>query len=169
MQSDGIRRDRRSRRPFLRLCQICLCAKGDRLPRLYADSPGANPARTYEKPRVLRVDGRILLHISGVESGTGLANSERLFVWRGDGWRDVDVTSWLEELERRAPPGFSAVKAIFPDYVTLKASTPLWLDSDDVDCPSGKRADLTLAWRSDRIALDSVRLQAAGECGKPLR
>jgi uncharacterized protein len=132
-------------------------------------SPGANPARTYEKPRVLRVDGRILLHISGVESGTGLANSERLFVWRGDGWRDVDVTSWLEELERRAPPGFSAVKGIFPDYVTLKASTPLWLDSDDVNCPSGKRADLTLAWRSDRIALDSVRLQAAGECGKPLR
>jgi hypothetical protein len=131
-------------------------------------SPDANPARTYQKPQILRADGRVLLHIPGVESGTGLANSERLFVWRGDHWRDVDVTSWLEVLARRAPAGFSAIKGIYPDYVTLKASTPLWLDSDDIDCPSGKRADLTLAWRGDRIALDGMRLEMTGECGKPL-
>jgi len=132
-------------------------------------SPGANPARTYQKPRILRVDGRVLLHIPGTESGTGAANSERLFVWRGAHWRDVDVTSWLEELASRAPTGFSAIKGIYPDYAALKASTPLWRDSDDIDCPSAKRADLTLAWHGDRIALKDMRLETAGECGKPLR
>jgi uncharacterized protein len=130
-------------------------------------SPDANPARTYQKPQILRADGRVLLHVSGVESGTGLANSERLFVWRGDHWRDVDVTSWQEELARRAPKGFSAIKGVFPDYVALKASTPLWLDSDDIDCPSGKRADLTLGWQGERIALKDIRLAAAAPCGKP--
>ncbi len=79
------------------------------------------------------------------------------------------MTSWLEELANRAPAGFSAIKGIYPDYLTLKASTPLWLDSDDIDCPSGKRADLALAWRGDRIALDGMRLEMTGECGKPLR
>jgi uncharacterized protein len=132
-------------------------------------SPDANPARIYGKPQILRVDGRVLLHIPGTESGTGAANSERLFAWRGEHWRDVDVTSWLEELASRAPAGFSAIRGIYPDYATLKASTPLWRDSDDIDCPSGKRADLALAWRGDRIALDSMRLEMAGECGRPLR
>jgi hypothetical protein len=49
----------------------------------------------------------------------------------------------------------------------LKASTPLWLDSDDIDCPSGKRADLTLGWQGERIALKDIRLAAAAPCGKP--
>ena len=132
-------------------------------------SPDANPADTFDKPRILRGRDRVLLHFPCVESGTAPANCERLFRWAASRWRPVDATSWLEDLRRRAPQGYSAIKGIFPDYLALKASTPLWSDSDDVDCPSGPRVEIGLKWRDDRIALASLRAQPAGRCGQALR
>ena len=125
----------------------------------------ADPAIGYDKPRLLRSGGRVLLHIPGSESGTGNFNRERLFVWRAGQWRDVDTTAWLDDLARRLPAGYGAWKGIYPDYVALKASTPLWRKGDGNACPSGGRAYILLGWRGDRIVLRDVRLRKAPACG----
>jgi hypothetical protein len=128
-------------------------------------APEGDPAIGYDKPRLLRGGGRVLLHIPASESGTGNFNRGRLFVWRAGQWRDVDTTAWLDDLAHRLPAGYGAWKGIYPDYVALKASTPLWRKGDGNACPSGGRADLVLGWRGDRIVLRNVRLRKAAECG----
>jgi hypothetical protein len=131
-------------------------------------SPDPDPAFYYSRPRILHSEGRAALHIPAYESGTGNFNRERLFVWRDGGWRDVDVASWLGDLARRLPAGLGVWQGVFPDYATLKAGTPIWRKGDGNACPSGGRAALALGWRGDRIALERIRLQKAGECGEPL-
>ncbi|WP_158814086.1 lysozyme inhibitor LprI family protein [Methylocapsa sp. S129] len=132
-------------------------------------APDADAAFYYDKPRLLHAGRRTMLQIPAYESGTGNFNRERLFVWRDGRWRDVDITSWEGELARRLPAGEGVWQGIFPDYVALKASTPVWRKDDGNACPSGGRADLGLGWRGDRIALETIRLRKAGECGEPLR
>jgi hypothetical protein len=128
----------------------------------------SDPAVTYDKPRLLRSSGRVLLHIPGSESGTGNFNRERLFVWRDGQWGDVDTTGWLDELARRLPKGYGAWKGIYPDYVRMTASTPLWREGDGNACGSGGRADLVLGWQADRIVLRGIQRRKAGECGEEL-
>ena len=128
----------------------------------------SDPAVSYDKPRLLRSSGRVLLHIPGSESGTGNFNRERLFVWRDGQWGDVDTTGWLDELARRLPKGYGAWKGIYPDYVRMKASTPLWREGDGNACGSGGRADLVLGWQADRIVLRGIQRRKAGECGEEL-
>jgi hypothetical protein len=128
----------------------------------------SDPAVGYDKPRLLRGSGRALLHIPGSESGTGNFNRERLFVWRDGQWGDVDTTGWLDELARRLPKGYGAWKGIYPDYVRMKASTPLWREGDGNACGSGGRADLVLGWQADRIVLRGIQRRKAGECGEEM-
>jgi uncharacterized protein len=131
-------------------------------------APDTDPAFYFGKPRLLHAGHRTLLQIPAYESGTGNFNRERLLVWRDGRWRNVDITSWEAELARRLPAGEGVWKGIYPDYLALKASTPVWRKDDGNACPGGGRADLVLAWREDRITLESIRLRKAGECGEPL-
>jgi hypothetical protein len=132
-------------------------------------APDPDAATFFEKPKLLRSGARMLLHIPGSESGTGNFNRERLLVWRRDHWQDVDTTSWLEDLARRLPAGHGVWKGVYPDYLALTASTPLWRDGDANACPTGGRADIRLGWHGDAIVVNAIRLAAAGECGEPLR
>jgi uncharacterized protein len=132
-----------------------------------AISPDGDGAIAYQKPRLLHLGARALLHLPAYESGTGNFNRERLFVWRGDHWQDVDVTTWLNEMAHRLPVGLAVWKGVFPDYSAMKACTPVWRTTDGNCCPSGGGADLTLEWKDDRIALAGVRLKRSGECGAP--
>jgi hypothetical protein len=129
---------------------------------------GDDGAFWYDKPKILHSAGRVLLHIPAWESGTGNFNRELLYVWAKDGWRDVDVTSWLDDLAHRLPQGLGVQKGVFPDYATMKAETPLWRDEDGGNCPTGGRARIGLQWRGDRIAVRSVRIEKGGDCGEPL-
>lgn len=115
-----------------------------------------NEGGGFDTPKLIRTPARIFLQIPGSESGTGNFNRERLYVWRNEQWNAVDTTSWRDSLQRRLPKGLGAWKGIYPDYVTLRASTPLWRDGDSNASPTGGRARLRFAWRGDRIILTSV-------------
>ena len=129
---------------------------------------GDDAAFAYDKPKILRAGGRVVLHVPASESGTGNFNRERLYAWANDGWRDVDVTGWLDELNRRLPSGLGVVKGIYPDYATMTAETPLWREQDGPTCGQGGRAHVELQWRGERIAVGGVRIDKAGECGEAL-
>ena len=120
-----------------------------------------NDGGIFYTSTVIRTGGGILLHLPGTESGTGNFNRERLFVWSDRHWRDVDATSWLDVLARRLPKGLRALKGIYPDYRTMKASTPLWRRADSNASPTGGSARLRLALRGDKIVLQSVSLRHA--------
>jgi hypothetical protein len=57
---------------------------------------GDDAAFGYDKPELLRAGGRVVLHVPAYESGIGNFNRELLYTWANDGWRDVDVTGWLD-------------------------------------------------------------------------
>ncbi len=69
----------------------------------------------------------------------------------------------------RLPQGLAVRKGIYPNYATLKATTPLWRKDDAGACPTGGIAEIALQWRGDRIALGDVRVVKGGECSEPLR
>jgi hypothetical protein len=129
---------------------------GGRLRILFGPENMGGP---FFDPKVIHTAAGVLLNIPGFDTGTGNFNRERLYVWRKSQWRLVDTTSWLDTLAKRLPKGLSAVKGIYPDYRTLRASTPLWRDSDGNALPTGGRATIGLGWRSDRIVLQSVSVR----------
>jgi hypothetical protein len=73
--------------------------------------------------------------------------------------RLVDTTSWLDTLAKRLPKGLGAWKGVYPDYRTMKASTPLWRTGDGNASPTGGRAAIRLGWRGDKIVLQSVSVR----------
>ncbi|WP_152536246.1 hypothetical protein [Mesorhizobium loti] len=116
----------------------------------------------YDRPEILRSAGRIVLHIPAAEDGTGFFNRELLYVWEKGGWHDVDVTSWLDEIQHRLSPGLGALKGIFPNYATMKAGTPIWhAVADSNPCPTAGHADISLAWSGDRIVLTSLHINTS--------
>jgi hypothetical protein len=129
---------------------------------------GDDPPYFYGKPQIVRSAGRILLHIPATESGSGNFNRELLYVWAKDGWHDVDVTSWLDELRHLLPHGLRVLKGVYPDYATMNAETPLWHEEDGGTCPNGGLAEISLQWRGDRVAVRDMRIAKDGECGEPL-
>jgi hypothetical protein len=50
----------------------------------------------------------------------------------------------------------------------MTAETPVWRQQDGPQCAEGGRAHIELPWRGDRIAVGSVRIAKAGECGEAL-
>ena len=113
----------------------------------------------YEKPKIFKAAGRGFLHLPGHDSGTGNFNLERLFVWHG-AWAQADITDWIGDLQRRLPKGYAVWKGVYPDYVKLTASTPLWrTETDGNCCPTGGRADIDIGWQGDRLVVKSVQVK----------
>lgn len=113
----------------------------------------------FSDPEMVKSPQGTLLLISGFDTGTGNFNRERLYVWRRTEWRLADTTSWLDVLAKRLPKGLSAQKGIYPDYVRMTASTPLWRSRDGNALPSGGSASIRLAWKGDTVVLQSVNVR----------
>jgi hypothetical protein len=113
----------------------------------------------FSDPKLTTLPRGKLLLIPGFDTGTGNFNRERLYVWRKTAWRLADTTSWLDTLGKRLPKGLSAQKGIYPDYVRMTASTPLWRSRDGNASPSGGNASIRLAWQGDKIVLQSVSVR----------
>jgi hypothetical protein len=113
----------------------------------------------FDDPELIGTSAGALLHFPGFDTGTGNFNRERLYIWRKSEWRLADTTSWLDALAKRLPKGLRALKGVYPDYRTMKASTPLWRDSDGNASPTGGRAIIRLGWRGDKIVLQSVSVR----------
>ena len=121
---------------------------------------GDDAAFIYGKPKILHSGGRILLHIPAVEDGTGNFNRELLYAWEEDGWHDIDVVTWLDDLARRLPKGLGALKGVFPDYATMTAGTPVWYATTDSNaCPTAGHVDISLAWSGDRLVIAGLRIR----------
>ena len=131
-------------------------------------APQSDPAFEYDAPKILRTKARTLLEIPADEDGSGLFNRESLYAWHDGRWNDVDVTSWLADLNRRLPKGLGAIRGIYPDYLTMRAYTPIWKTAEDSNaCATAGGATLTLQWQGDRVVLKDIHRQKAGECGEP--
>ena len=131
---------------------------------------GDNWPYSYAKPQIVRSAGHILLLIPATESGSGYFNREILYVRTKDGWHDLDVTSWLDELRHRSARRASRGEGAYPGLCGDEAGveTPLWHEEDGGSCPKGGLAEISLQWRGDRLAVRDVRFAKAGECGQPL-
>jgi hypothetical protein len=121
----------------------------------------------YSTPKLLTGETRTLLHLPGYEDGTGNFNVERLYVWREGAWKQIDLDTWRKDLSKRLPQGYEIWKGVFPDYVKMVATTPLWRwKSDGNCCPTGGRADIVLDWQGDRLVLKSVTFKLGAKYAK---
>ena len=131
-------------------------------------APQSDPAFEYDAPKIIRAKAHTLLEIPALDDGSGFFNRESLFNWHDGHWNDVDVTSWLDDLNRRLPKGLGAIRGIYPDYRTMRAYTPIWKVADDSNaCATAGGAELSLQWQGDRVALKDIHRQKAGACGEP--
>ena len=122
---------------------------------VFADRRGVTACAA---PRLFRGAQGVTLHLPCHQYGTGNINFESLYAWRGGQWRELDVESWTHALRERLPRGLEAWKGIYPDYRALTARTPLWRPGDGNCCPTGGRAEITLAWEGDRLMLRDLRV-----------
>jgi uncharacterized protein len=121
----------------------------------------------FEAPAALDTPFGRMLWLAGYVSGTGNFNAEHVFRYDKDRLVEIDVTSWLDDLQRRVPKGWGAWKGVYPDYRKFTASTPLWQGGDGNCCPTAGRADIRLGLDHDRLVLREVTIargeKAAGE------
>jgi len=104
-------------------------------------------------PRLYQGPTGVMLHLPCHHHGTGNINFESLYARQGGQWRERDIESWTFDLRERLPRGLEVWKGIYPDYARLTARTPLWRPGDGNCCPTGGRADITLAWQGERLVL----------------
>jgi uncharacterized protein len=118
----------------------------------------ADDSAHYAAPRIIaRPDGK-LLELRGSLEGTGDLNASSLYREADGRWREIDASSWLDEMSRRLPKGRSVVKGVYPNWEKMTADTPIWRDRDGNCCPSGGSAHVTLALQDDRIVLTGLRV-----------
>lgn len=109
-----------------------------------------------------------LLHISGVGSGTGGANADRLYQWRdaedasgGEGWREIDLHKWWDTIEGLLPTDLEIRKGVAYDFhypwETPVAFTPLWRPDDAQCCPQGGEAIISFEITDDQLVATKVR------------
>ena len=110
----------------------------------------------YEAPAILPTPRGTLLTLPGHISGTGNFSAETLFLWRDGSWREIDTSSWIDQLVARLPKGVGAWKGIYPDWRTMTARTALWRDGDANCCPHAGSATVTLRLDHERIVLVSL-------------
>jgi hypothetical protein len=130
--------------------------EGDKLRILFVPENIGGP---FSDPKLIKNSQGTLLLVQGFDTGTGNFNRERLYVWRKNGWRLADTTSWLDVLAKRLPKGLAAMKGIYPDYRRMTAATPLWRAGDGSASPNGGSASIRLAWKGDAVTLQSVSVR----------
>lgn len=96
-------------------------------------------------------------------SGTGGFNDDRFFLWQAPEWRELDATSWQEQLAERLPEGLSVRKGIRIDLSHMHATTPLFHEEDGNCCPSGGTGEFELALQDGRLVLRELQVRAVTE------
>ena len=118
----------------------------------------ADDSAHYAAPEIIaRPDGNLLV-LRGSLEGTGDLDASSLYRQADGHWREIDASSWLEEMAHRLPKGRSVLKGVHPNWKNMTAETPIWRGRDGNCCPSGGSAHATLALQGDRIVLTGLRV-----------
>ncbi|MEQ1885536.1 MAG: hypothetical protein ABL967_10780 [Bryobacteraceae bacterium] len=113
----------------------------------------------YEKPKILRVAGNIVMDLPIVLDGTGVGNESEYYLREKGAWARIESESWRVELLRKIPSGLQIRKGIWPDFEAMTAEIALYRDGDANCCPSGGSAVAHLSLRAKRLALTSVDIE----------
>lgn len=84
-------------------------------------------------------------------------------------WREINVSDWFQELQRRLPRGLQAKSAFSLDLLGMRGSTDLARETDANCCPSGGSAEATFLLREDTLTIDSLVLRRPQPQNSPPR
>lgn len=96
-----------------------------------------------------------LLHVPGYSQGTGVFNTDRLYLLGGDGatWTPIDMETWLDGVD--LPEGLEIWKGVNFDFTNpwlgYAARTALWKSDDGNCCPSGGSAVISITIEDNRL------------------
>ncbi len=83
------------------------------------------------------LDDTDLIHVRGVGGGTGGGNADLLLQGGAEGWTQVDLSLWFDEVNARLPQGFELRKGVRFDFREMFASSPVWREDDGNCCATG--------------------------------
>jgi len=108
----------------------------------------------FAAPVIVHSPAGPLLEVPGSSTGTAVMNAGSLFCYQDGAWREVDTQGWQRDLAARLPRGREIWKGIYPDWVRMRAQSPLWIAGKDGNCcPSGGHVTVRLGLQGDRIVL----------------
>jgi hypothetical protein len=107
------------------------------------------------RPRVLKSRYGLLLALPPVEQGTAGFEGARLFAWRGNSWRAVDLEIWHKSLRQA---GYDGWKGVLYNFQELTGETLLYKPKDIAAHPS-KRATLRFSIENDALALTNLSVK----------
>nr|WP_284694527.1 lysozyme inhibitor LprI family protein [Geomonas sp. Red32] len=114
----------------------------------------------YRKPEIVQNSFGKLLYLPIVTDGTGNFNESDYFIWDEGikGWKYLDGSSWLTDLQKEIPRDTHVASGVWPDLATMTAEVFLSHENDPNCCPSGGKALVTLAIKEGRFRITSVKL-----------
>ena len=112
-------------------------------------------------PVAVEGEGRNFVTLPRTNRGSAATTSDVVLIATStDGeWRELNVSDWFTELQKRLPRGLIARSAFSLDLLGMRASTLLARDGDANCCPSGGTAELTFILRRDALVIDSLVLR----------
>ena len=112
---------------------------------------------------------KLMLHMPARTAGTGEGNADTLYLLRAEGWANIGMNKWKEELRTRLPKGLGLWKGVEYSLYGISSSFSLWRDGDANCCPTAGDAYASFKIVSDRLAIETLEINpAAAVQVKPL-
>ena len=115
-------------------------------------------------------DKRRLVHVGGVQAGSGGGNADALFIsdTTVPRWRRVDLSDWSEQGGKMLPTGYWLRGPAQFAFEEMFASAPVARDGDGNCCPRGGNALYDLDIQDDRLVLTRLRFQPMQPLGRDI-
>lgn len=116
----------------------------------------------HEPPKLTGSPAGRLLVLPGESGGTAHLPRDLVLQETAPGrWRELDVTGWRDDLDRRLPEGLGIWKGAPVNYGRFTVVSRLWRDSDANCCPTGGQVEARLRLEDDALVLVDSRVRPA--------
>jgi len=128
---------------------------------------GARQVDGYFSPPDLVVDDEdlLLIHVPGVRAGSGAGNADLVLKYTGDGWQDVDLSHWAEQVNTVLPHGLSIHNSARLDLREMHACSPVWRDNDGNCCATGGTVQIDFTLDGDVLVASRIALSETTPTG----
>jgi uncharacterized protein len=117
-----------------------------------------NDGSYFQEPQLFHTADGWVLSLPGSEDGTGVFNMDMLYHQVAGRWRDIDITTWKDDLAKRLPKSRQVWKGVPYDFAKLETTTGLWKPDDGNCCPTAGQAHVKFHITGDRMVITSVGL-----------
>lgn len=104
----------------------------------------------FSPPNVVQnSDDGVLIHVPGITGGTGGGNADILAMRTKQGWNDVNMELWFDDVNVMLPTGFEIRKGVDLNLREMTGYSPVWRENDGNCCGTGGTVIIDFAITTD--------------------